>query len=453
MDLFSHILSKVRADFVDVFHEERRSNLLQIEENRVKNCSSNYDTGIGVRAIKDGKIFYISTNDLSMKSIDEMISLITFNENLKVPIKLMKLSNYCKFRIKTNPCDKDNSDKIMYLRRANDVAWRKDKRIRQVKVLFSDMQQKIKIANSNGIYTEEERIYTFFLIHVVAHQNGIIQTGYEVMGGLKGMEIFEEISPEEISKKASDRAIMMLNARRVKGGRMPVVISSEAGGTMIHEAIGHGLEADLVHDGLSVYAQKLGQKIASDYVTVIDDPTIPNMRGSYIFDDEGTPSRRTVLVDRGILVNYLYDTYTAMKEEGRSSTGNGRRQSYEYYPIPRMSNTFIAPGHHSPEEILKSVNKGLFVKKMGGGQVNTVTGEFVFEVQEGYMIENGDIGEPLRGALLIGTGHEVLKDIDMVGRDLGFSLGTCGKNSQGVPVTDGMPTIRIPEMVVGGEAQ
>lgn len=451
MEEFSQILSKLRADFVDIFYEERNSTQLMMEENKVQKSSHTYDKGLGVRLIEDGKIRYAFTNDLTKNGIDELVSSLRKKQDYEAPIDLKKSPYLCKFTIRIYPNSVSEEEKLKYIKRANDLAWKRDSRIRQVRVLFSDTIQKIKIANSEGVFTEEERVYTLFLIHVVAHKEGVIQTGYEVVGGYRGIELFEEVSPEELTLKAADRALMMLSARRIKGGRMPVVISSEAGGTMIHEAVGHGLEADLVQEGLSVFAGKIGQKIASESITVIDDPTIPNLRGSYIFDDEGTLAKRNVLIERGVLVNYLYDRFTAMKE-GKSSTGHGRRQSYEHYPIPRMANTYIAPGTLSPQEIVKSVERGLFVKKMGGGQVNTVTGEFVFEVQEGYMIEKGEIGEPVRGALLIGTGQEVLRSIDMVGRDLGFSIGTCGKNSQGVPVTDGMPTVRIPELVVGGES-
>lgn len=451
MNEFSKILSKLRADFVDVFYEERGSRQFMMEENKVQKSSQTFDRGIGVRVIEGRTIKYAFTNDLTKAGIDELIESLRNSKDVDAPINLKKSPYLCKFSILKHPDSVDDSDKLKHIKRANDLAWRRDNRVRQVRVLLSDTVQRVKIANSEGLFTEEERVYTLFMVHVVAHQDGVIQTGYEVVGGLKGMEIFEEVSPEELALKAVDRAVMMLNARRIKGGRMTVVISSEAGGTMIHEAVGHGLEADLIHEGLSVFSGKIGQQIASECITIIDDPTIPNMRGSYIFDDEGVIAKRTVLVDKGILVNYLYDRYWAMRE-GKDSTGHGRRQSYEHYPIPRMANTFISPGTHSPQEIVKSVEKGLFVKKMGGGQVNTVTGEFVFEVQEGYLIEKGEIGEPVRGALLIGTGQEVLKTIDMVGRDLGFSIGTCGKNSQAVPVTDGMPTVRIPEMVVGGES-
>jgi TldD protein len=242
----------------------------------------------------------------------------------------------------------------------------------------------------------------------------------------------------------------MLTARRAPGGRMPVVVSSEAGGTMIHEAIGHGLEADLAGQGLSKFSGLLGRQVASPLVTVIDDATLPGKRGSFRFDDEGTPSARTVLVKDGVLRTYMFDKLSAMRE-GAQSTGNGRRESYRHRPIPRMTNTFIAPGASEPEDIVRSTARGLLVKRMGGGQVNTVTGEFVFDVQEGYLIENGAQGEAVRGATLTGNGPDVLMNIDMVGSDLGFAIGTCGKDAQGVPVSDAMPTVRIAEMVVGGE--
>jgi TldD protein len=219
---------------------------------------------------------------------------------------------------------------------------------------------------------------------------------------------------------------------------------------MIHEAIGHGLEADLAQYGMSVYAHKRGEQVASPLVTVIDDATLPHRRGSYRFDDEGVPSQRTVLVDKGTLSSYLYDRLAAARDKV-PPTGNGRRESYRHRPIPRMSNTFIAPGDSAVDDIIKCTPRGLYVKRMGGGQVNTVTGDFVFEVQEGYMIEDGTIGEPVREATLSGNGPDVLKSIDMIASDLGFSIGTCGKDSQGVPVSDAMPTLRIQELVVGGE--
>ncbi|HDZ00090.1 MAG TPA: TldD/PmbA family protein, partial [Nitrospirae bacterium] len=348
------------------------------------------------------------------------------------------------------PRDVEIKKKISLVENAGRSAKSVSPRIRQVSVIYRDSIRNIRIATSDGTITEDERIYTLALIQVVAAEGNVLQTAYEPVGGFIGFELFDENPFEEIAVKTARKAVMLLNAGKAPGGRMPVVISAEAGGTMIHEAVGHGLEADLVQQGLSVYTGKIGRQIASPLITIIDDSTLPDKRGSFRFDDEGITAQRTVLVEKGILKGYMYDRLTAMKE-GVSSTGNGRRQSYKDRPIPRMTNTFIAPGDEDPGKIISSVDKGFFVRKMGGGQVNTVTGEFVFEVSEGYLIEKGQTGELVRGATLIGNGPEVLKSIDMVGNDIGFAIGTCGKDAQGVPVSDAMPTVRIPEMVVGGE--
>lgn len=318
-------------------------------------------------------------------------------------------------------------------------------------VVYRDSRTNTQIANSLGEFIENARTGTLLVTQVVAADDGQIQTGYEPLGRFQGFEIFRERSPEEIALAAARRATMMLAARKAPGGLMPVVLSSEAGGTMVHEAIGHGLEADLAQSGMSVYTGKVGTQVASPLVTVIDDATIPNARGSFSFDDEGTPAQQTVLVENGILKGYLYDRLSAMKD-GCASTGNGRRESYHAKPIVRMTNTMIAPGTTPPNEIVSGVERGLFVRKMGGGQVNTVNGDFVFEVSEGYLIENGTVGEPVRGATLTGNGPEVLQKIVQVGSDLGFGIGTCGKDGQGVPVSDAQPTLLISEITVGGAA-
>ncbi len=241
----------------------------------------------------------------------------------------------------------------------------------------------------------------------------------------------------------------MLLAKKAPAGIMPVVLSGTAGGTMIHEAVGHGLEADHAEEGFSIYSGRLGEKVASELITVVDDATLPSLYGFYKVDDEGTPSQKVVLIEKGILKNFLYDKYFALKY-GKDSNGHGRRQDYRHIPLPRMANTYIEKGFHKPEEIIKSIDKGLLVKKMGGGEVNPLTGDFVFEVREGYYIEKGEIAYPVKGATLVGNGPKVLEIIDMVGDDLKFIPGTCGKDGQGVPVADGQPTIRIPEITVGG---
>jgi TldD protein len=287
-------------------------------------------------------------------------------------------------------------------------------------------------------------------VHVTAQKNGTLQTAYESVGGIGGLEIFDRTPPAHLARIAAQRAIDKLSAPPAPVGECPVVISSVAGGTLIHEAIGHALEADGIQEGTSPhFAGKIGQKVANDIVTVLDDPTREGHRGSFFFDDEGTKSERSVLVENGILKTYLYDRKSAGKDKRRSN-GHGRRESFAHKPIPRMSNTFIAPGKDSPKDILASLKRGLLVTRMGGGQVNTATGDFVFEVDEGFWVEDGKTKHMVRGATLLGNGPEVLRTIDRVGSDIGWSIGTCGKNGQGVPVSDGVPTLRVPKLVVGG---
>jgi TldD protein len=286
-------------------------------------------------------------------------------------------------------------------------------------------------------------------VNAVAAEGPVIQTGYDSAGGTRGLELFDGEKPADLGRQAARRALLMLKARRAPAGRMAVVLSGEAGGTMVHEACGHGLEADLAQKNLSVYSGKKGTQVASELVTVVDDGTLPGRFGSFRFDDEGNPAQKTVLIDKGILSGYMYDHITAARD-GVEPTGNGRRQSFQHRPIPRMSTTYLAPGETPPEEIIRETKSGLLVRHMGGGQVNTTNGDFVFDVPEGYLIENGEATVPVRGATLTGNGPDVLKQIDMVGSDFGFSLGICGKDGQGVPVSDAQPTIRIPSLVVGG---
>jgi TldD protein len=456
-DILSKIIKKALSnggDYADIFIEQEKPLSIQLEDDKIEKLSSGIDSGIGIRVIFGDKSAYAYSNDFSEDSlfnIAEAVSrAVKDGDESHVTFNLTKVRPSVDFKIKHDPRDIEIEKKILLVENANKAAKGVSSKIKQVSVIYRDAIQNVCIAASDRTLAEDERIYTLALIQVIAAEGDVLQTGYEPIGGLVGFELFEESPFEEIAIKAAQKAVAMLSARKAPGGRMPVVISAEAGGTMIHEAVGHGLEADLVQQGLSVYTGKIGEQIASNLITIIDDPTLPNKRGSFRFDDEGISAEKTILVDKGILKGYMYDRLTALKE-GVSSTGNGRRQSYKDRPIPRMSNTFIAPGDEDHEKIMRSVDRGLFVKKMGGGQVNTVTGEFVFEVSEGYLIEKGQIGELVKDATLIGNGPEVLKSIDMLGSDIGFAIGTCGKDAQGVPVSDAMPTVRIPVMVVGGE--
>lgn len=451
-DIIRRALSK-SGDYADVYVEYTKPLSIQLEDNRIEKCLSGVDAGIGIRVISGGRCAYAFSNNFSPESLMEIagsVSSAFHTGQGDITMNFSRLTPSIDFNIRYDPRDVDIKNKIMLVESANSAARKVSSRIKQVSVVYRDVIQNTRVATSEGTFSDDERVYTMGMIQVVASDGEILQTGYEPVGGFCGFELFEEEPFQDLAVKASRRAVMLLDARKAIGGRMPVIISAEAGGTMIHEAIGHGLEADLVQQGLSVYAGRKGEQIASSAVSIIDDATLTGRRGSFRFDDEGVPAQRTMLVENGILKQYLYDRLSAMKDNA-FSTGNGRRQSYRHRPIPRMSNTFIAPGNGQPDEIIRSVENGFFVRKVGGGQVNTVTGEFVFEVLDGSIIEKGQIGDPVRGATLIGNGREVLQSIDMVGNDLGFSIGTCGKDAQGVPVSDAIPTLRIPEMVVGGD--
>ncbi len=442
------------GEYADVYYEGGDSTQVVVEDGKVEKVLAFSDRGVGIRVISDLRTAYGYTNDVTEQSLLERAARISaavkgnpFGGDIVIASPRTGIVSPILLRPEAIPL----AEKIALAREAEQAARGVSGAVRQVMAMYRDGVARIQVANSLGEFTDSERVGTMFVSQVVAEKDGVMQTGYESVGACRGFELFREQSAVEISLAAAGRAVLMLGARRAPGGTMPVVLSSEAGGTMVHEAIGHGLEADLVQSGISVYRDKLGEQVASPLVTVVDDATIPHARGSFPFDSEGSPAQRTVLVENGILKGYLYDRLTAMKD-GVASTGNGRRESYSAKPIVRMTNTLIAPGTTPPEEIVKSVPTGLFVRKMGGGQVNTVTGDFMFEVSEGYLIENGTVGEPVRGATLTGNGPEVLKKVLMVGTDLGFGIGTCGKDGQGVPVADAQPTLLIEAITVGGAA-
>lgn len=322
--------------------------------------------------------------------------------------------------------------------------------VRQVTLRYRVSGRRTLVVRGDGSVMADERFHSLFAAQVTVEKDGTIQTGYEVRAfQAEPGDFWSQVSPLQVGRQALERALLMLQATPCPAGRMPVVLSGQAGGTMIHEACGHGLEADIIQKDYSVYRDRMGEEVASPLVTLVDDATIPGAYGSYTMDDEGTPARRNVLIDRGILRSFLTDVQSA-KKGGLPLTGNGRRGSYRNLPIPRMSNTFLLPGEARLESILENAGRGLLVTKMGGGQVNPTSGDFVFQVTEAFLIENGQIGRPVRGATLIGNGPEALKQIEAVGDDLHFEPGMCGKDGQSVPVTDGQPSLLIRSLLVGG---
>jgi TldD protein len=342
--------------------------------------------------------------------------------------------------------------KVALLRLANEVARAHDPHVTQATVSYAESVQEILVANSDGVHRSDTRMRVNFAVHVVAKDGAVLESGFEAVRGTLGFEMLTDDAVRDAAEKAARRAVLNVGAQPAPAGTYTVVLSSEAGGTLIHESVGHGLEADLNLKGLSVYSGRIGEKVASELITVVDDGRDPGQRGTAAMDDEATPTQRTVLIEKGILRTYLSDRKHAEKLGIRRS-GNARRESFRHLPICRMTNTMIASGDSDPEEIVRSVKDGIFVKKMGGGQVDVVSGNFAFEVTECYRIRDGRVAEPLRGATLVGQGPKLMSEIDMVGWDLGYSTGTCGKDGQGAPVADAQPTLRIPSVVIGGKIQ
>ncbi|MEN6475937.1 MAG: TldD/PmbA family protein [Syntrophaceae bacterium] len=439
------------GDFSEVFIEHRRGTSITSEARRIERYVTIDDFGAGIRVVQGDKSAYAYSNTLSdIGELADTVAAAVRAHSWDRPIALEKRAPRPIALTSVDPALVDASAKIDLISAAEKLAWGYDPCVVQVKVSYGDTKRRILVANSHGFLSEDQMEAVLFVVLGVVAKDGIIETGYEPIGGARGFELLTEIPPEAVAERALKRAVQTLKARKAPGGMMPVVLASDAGGTMVHEAIGHGLEADLAGEGLSVYSGKLGAQVASTAISVIDDGTLEGRRGSIGYDDEGNPATRTVLVENGILKTYMTDMITAAKY-GLAITGNGRRESFRHRPIPRMSNTIIAPGAMNPADIIAKVDKGLYVKKMGGGQVNTVNGDFVFEISEGFLIENGHVAEPIRGATLIGNGPKVLSSITHVGSDLGWGIGTCGKDGQGVPVADAQPTLLIPEITVGGK--
>ncbi|MDR3591623.1 MAG: TldD/PmbA family protein [Negativicutes bacterium] len=440
------------GDFADLFIEDRATTLVSCEDNRIERIKTGVDVGAGVRVIYGDTTAYAYTNKVSkddLLAVADIASRAAKGAKRDIQVDLRQVQPTVDLDVAILPGDVKIDDKVAAVEAANDAARAVDPRIGQVMVVYGDVRQDVTIANSLGRLVEDRRVRTRLSVNAVAAAGEQIQTGFESLGSNQGFELIAPGACEALAKTAAGRALSALTAKPMPAGRMPVVMAGAAGGTMVHEACGHGLEADLVQKGLSVYAGRKGEKVAAGAITVVDDGTLPHRYGTMRFDDEGFPTQKTVLIENGILSNFMYDYLTATKDKV-TPTGNGRRESFEHKPIPRMRNTYIAPGKDNPEAVIKSVRDGLLVKKMGGGQVNTVNGDFVFDVAEGYLIRDGQVTCAVRGATLAGNGPEVLRTIDMVGSDMGFTIGTCGKDGQSAPVADAQPTLRIPEIIVGG---
>ena len=441
------------ADYAEIYLEEKDSFSVAEENGKVETSGIRHSYGAGIRLLNKFQSVYGYTNEINEKSLTKLIENLSNSFHDKQVLNVEKLitkkaKNISKIE---NSFSKINDEVLVnYLKSGEEAMRNVDKRIVRTNVTFSYSISKIQIVNTKGFnhidYKERGRCG----VMCVAADQGKIETGFEGPGASAGFEYFSNnIDIEELCKNVGKKTIMMLEAKECPSGKMPVVIGNGFGGTLFHEACGHPLEASAVSRNLSVFSGKIGQQIASPILSAIDDGTIPNGWGSNNIDDEGNKTEKTLLIENGILKNYLIDDFNG-RRMNRKGNGACRRQSYKYEPTSRMSNTYICAGKSTPEEIIAATKFGLYAKSLAGGQVNPVTGEFNFGCSEAYMIRDGKICEAVRGASVIGTGQEILMKIDMIGNDLERAQGMCGAASGFIPVDVGQPTIRVSEITVGG---
>ncbi len=440
------------GDFAEIFLEDKYSTNIYLISSKIEKALSGRDYGVGIRIFKELFSVYAFTNDTSEENLIKVAKdAATAINGTKADITLNMIKRDIKNRNKIliMPNTINKKEKTEFMKLADKYARGYSNDISQVKVNYLDHVQNVMIANSEGLYVEDQRVRTRFNIESIAKNGDVMQTGAMRPGASKGFEFIQNLDIEKISKEASRIATTMLYAGECPSGKMPVIIESEFGGVIFHEACGHGLEATGVAKGNSVFTGKIGQKVASNIVTAIDDGTLDNEWGTLNVDDEGTPTKRNVLIEKGILKGYMIDKLNG-RRMGMESTGNGRRESYKFAPTSRMTNTFIDMGNSKVENMISNTEKGLYCKYLGGGSVNPATGDFNFAVLEAYLIENGKLTTPVRGATLIGNGSETLNKIDMIGDNLGHGQGMCGSISGSIPVNVGQPAIRVSEITVGG---
>ena len=441
------------ADYAEIYIEEKDTFTVVVENGKVENSAISRSYGAGIRLLNKLQSVYGYTNEVNEKSLTKLIQNLANSFHEKQCIFLDKLvTKKAKNLSVVNQSylSTDDNKIIDFLKKGEKVMREFDKRIVRTQFTFSYSITKVQIASTKGTSFLDEKERGRCGIMCVAADQGKIETGFEGPGASAGFEFFiNNVDIESLAKKTAEKTIMMLEAKECPSGKMPVIIGNGFGGTLFHEACGHPLEASMVSKNLSVFSGKVGQQIASPILSAIDDGTIPNGWGSNNIDDEGNKTEKTLLIENGILKDYLIDDFNG-RRMGRKGNGACRRQSYKYEPTSRMSNTYICAGKSTPEEIIKATKFGLYAKSLAGGQVNPVTGEFNFGCSEAYLVRDGKICEPVRGASVIGTGPDILMKIDMIGNDLLRGQGMCGAASGFIPVDCGQPTIRVSEMTVGG---
>ena len=440
------------ADYAEIFAENTTNHNISMIADKVESIKDTVIAGASVRVYKGMRSVMASTVDTSESGLlrcAQQAADALGQGTAEIDIVLKERLFGDIHPVKVVPGSTTNREKVAVLKEGYFAAREYDSCIAQVSGNLLDVDHNILIANTEGVYTQDRQIRTRMAISAVADKGQGTQTGSCSPGRRMGLEMFDDIDPRNIGLVAAKQAVTMAGAGYCPAGVMPVAIENGFGGVIFHEACGHSLEASSVAYGQSQFAGKLGQKIANEKVTAIDDGTIPNAWGSVNIDDEGTPSQRNVLIEKGVLKSYMIDKFNG-RRMGMASTGNARRQSYAYTPTSRMTNTYIAAGEDKNEDIIASIEYGLYAASMGGGSVNPVTGEFNFAVNEGYLIRNGEICEPVRGATLVGKGSEIIQNIDMVGTELDMAQGMCGSSSGSVPTNVGQPLVRVSTITVGG---
>lgn len=443
------------GDFAEIFVEDRRNTSIEMIQHKVEKALSGRDFGIGIRILKGYNSVYTYTNSSEKSNLikaakDAAVALGDIPNNMRFDLVLRKPEIIHPISIR--PENVTKADKVALMRKGSLAAGHQSDLISQVVVNYMDYRQQVLIANTEGVWAEDDRTKTRYIVSTVAEVNGKMETGRAGKGAGKGFELYNEIDVEDLGREATRMALVMLDAGSAPSGKFPVVIDNKFGGVIFHEACGHGLEATAVAKGNSVFADKLGQQIASTKVSAVDDGTISNEWGSSSFDDEGTPTKRNLLIENGILKGYMIDKLNG-RRMNMPVTGSSRRQSYQYAPTSRMTNTYILDGEDTFESMIESTEYGLYAKNLGGGSVNPATGEFNFSVQEGYLIKNGKIDKPVKGATLIGTGLEILQKIEKVGKNFGASEGMCGSVSGSIPAGLGQPAIKVSDITIGGREE
>jgi TldD protein len=454
-ELAARVLERALArggDMAELYAEAGAGFGISLDDGRVERPQSSRGSGACVRVVQGESTYYGYVDGLAEDDLLRVAASASeaVRGDARHPAELRAMESGARHPVESPPQQVEARRKADLLRACDERARAAAPEVAQARIAYGETHRQVEVFGSDGRAARDDRTRIRLSAQVVARRDGRVETGTDTRGGHAGWELLEK-DPEEVADKAARRALTLLDAVDAPTGRLPVVVGNGFGGVLLHEAVGHGLEADAVQKDASIYAGRLGELVAPEFVTAYDDGSRTNAWGSEGVDDEGTPTQRTTLIEEGRLHSYLYDLLRARKD-GVESTGNGRRESFRHLPVPRMTNTFFAPGDATPDDLIGGVERGLYAVSFGGGQVEPATGDFVFGVSEGYLIENGRVTAPVRGATLVGNGLEALRAIDGIAGDLEIATGYCGKAGQTVPAGVGQPHVRIRELTVGGTA-